>query len=389
MIDALLPACHEGALPFIKPFISKILVHESERINLKLFTVGPVACYPEVLEAMGQQMYSHRSKEYFALHYETVKLLQNFIETRNEVFLFSSTGTGFMEASVRNCVRKSMLCCINGSFGERFSEVATANGKTVVKLEPPLGEPILPDVLDKALKEHPEVEAVAITHNETSAGLINPLKELAPIAKNHGKLVFVDAVSSMGGTEIKVDEWDIDVCFSSSQKCFGVPPGLGIGSVSEKSLKLSETAVDKGWYFDFKVWEDDQKKGVGTPVTPAIPQIAGLNTALKMIEKRGGKKWYSDLYKERNLRIRRGVEKLGLSTFPKRGYESPTVNCINAPEGIDGSVIYEKMREKGLELAQGYGLLKKKTFRIGNMGYIEMSDIDLMLKALSEVLSSL
>lgn len=389
MIDALLPACHEGALPFIKPFISKIPVHESERINLKLFTVGPVACYPEVLEAMGQQMYSHRSKEYFALHYETVKLLQNFIETRNEVFLFSSTGTGFMEASVRNCVRKNMLCCINGSFGERFSEVATANGKTVVKLEPPLGEPILPDVLDKALKEHPEVEAVAITHNETSAGLINPLKELAPIAKNHGKLVFVDAVSSMGGTEIKVDEWDIDVCFSSSQKCFGVPPGLGIGSVSEKSLKLSETAVDKGWYFDFKVWEDDQKKGVGTPVTPAIPQIAGLNTALKMIEKRGGKKWYSDLYKERNLRIRRGVEKLGLSTFPKRGYESPTVNCINAPEGIDGSVIYEKMREKGFELAQGYGPLKKKTFRIGNMGYIEMSDIDLMLKALSEVLSSL
>lgn len=389
MIDALLPASHKCALPFIKPFISKIPVHESERINLKLFTVGPVACYPEVLEAMGQQMYSHRSKEYFALHYETVKLLQNFIETRNEVFLFSSTGTGFMEASVRNCVRKNMLCCINGSFGERFSEVATANGKTVVKLEPPLGEPILPDVLDKALKEHPEVEAVAITHNETSAGLINPLKELAPIAKNHGKLVFVDAVSSMGGTEIKVDEWDIDVCFSSSQKCFGVPPGLGIGSVSEKSLKLSETAVDKGWYFDFKVWEDDQKKGVGTPVTPAIPQIAGLNTALNMIEKRGGKKWYSDLYKERNLRIRRGVEKLGLSTFPKRGYESPTVNCINAPEGIDGSVIYEKMREKGFELAQGYGPLKKKTFRIGNMGYIEMSDIDLMLKALSEVLSSL
>jgi aspartate aminotransferase-like enzyme len=372
----------------IKPFISKIPVDELERISLKLFTVGPVACYPEVLEAMGQQMYSHRSKEYFALHYETVKLLQSFVETRNEVFLFSSTGTGFMEASVRNCVRKNMLCCINGSFGERFSEVATANGKTVVKLEPPLGEPILPDLLDKALKEHPEVEAVAITHNETSAGLINPLKELLATAKSHGKVVFVDAVSSMGGTEINVDDWDIDVCFTSSQKCFGVPPGLGMGSVGEEALKLSETAVDKGWYFDFKVWENDQKKGVGTPVTPAIPQIAGLNTALKMIEKKGGKKWYFNLYKERNLRIRRGVEKLGLSPFPKRGYESPTVNCINAPEGVDGTVIYEKMREKEFELAQGYGPLKKKTFRIGNMGCIELSDIDLMLEALREALSS-
>jgi aspartate aminotransferase-like enzyme len=356
---------------------------------LKLFTVGPVACYPEVLEAMGQQMYSHRSKEYFSLHYETVELLQRFLETRNQVFLFSSTGTGFMEASVRNCVRKSMLCCINGSFGERFSEVAVSNGRTVVKLEPPLGEPILPDELDRVLKNHPEVEAVAITHNETSAGLINPLKELAATAKDHDKLVFVDAVSSMGGTEIKVDEWNIDVCFSSSQKCFGVPPGLGIGSVSERALKASEAAVNKGWYFDFKIWEEDQRQGVGTPVTPAIPQIAGLNTALKMIERRGGKRWYFDLYRERNRRIRSGVERLGLSTFPKKGYESPTVNCINAPEGVDGSLIYEKMREKGFELAKGYGALKKKTFRIGNMGYIEMTDIDLMLKALSEVISSI
>lgn len=356
---------------------------------MKLFTVGPVACYPEVLGAMGQQMYSHRSKEYFALHYETVKLLQSFLETKNEVFLFSSTGTGFMEASVRNCVRKSMLCCINGSFGERFAEVGAANGKTVEKLEPPLGEPILPDTLDDALRKHPEVEAVAITHNETSAGLINPLRDLVTAVKSHDKLVFVDAVSSMGGTEIKVDEWNIDVCFSSSQKCFGVPPGLGIGSVSEKALKLSETAVDKGWYFDFKVWEEDQKKGVGTPVTPAIPQIAGLNTALKMIEKRGGKKWYFDLYKERNMRIRHGVEKLGMSTFPRLGYESPTVNCIKCPEGIEGPAVYEKMREKEFELAQGYGALKKRTFRIGNMGYIEMGDIDLMLRVLGEVVSSL
>jgi aspartate aminotransferase-like enzyme len=357
-------------------------------MRLKLFTVGPVACYPEVLEAMGHQMYSHRSKEYFALHYETVRLLQDFISTKNEVFLFSSTGSGFMEASVRNCVRKKMLCCINGSFGERFAEVAVSNGRAIEKLEPPLGQPILPADLDGMLAKHPDVETVAITHNETSLGLINPLRELVATVKKHGKLVFVDAVSSMGGTEIKVDEWGIDVCFSSSQKCFGVPPGLGIGSVSEAAMNLSATASNKGWYFDFKLWEEDQKKGRGTPVTPAIPQIAGLNTALKMIERKGGKKWYFDLYKERNLKIRKGMEKNNLSIFPRKGYESPTVNCINAPEGVEGGAIYEKMREKGFELAEGYGPLKKKTFRIGNMGYIEMEDIDLMLEALGEVISS-
>ena len=108
-----------------------------------------------------------------------------------------------------------------------------------------------------------------------------------------------------------------------------------------------------------------------------------------MIERNGGRKWYFDLYKERNQRIRRGIEHRGLSTFPRKGCESPTVNCINAPEGVEGGAIYEKMREKGFELAEGYGPLKKRTFRIGNMGYIEMEDIDLMLNALGDVIASL
>lgn len=354
-----------------------------------MFTVGPVACYPEVLEEIGRQMYSHRSREYLDLHYETVDLLKRFLETESQIFLFSSTGTGFMEASIRNCVRRSLLCCINGSFGKRFADVAVANGRVVERLEPPLGEPVLPDMLEDALARHPEVEAVALTHNETSAGLINPLRELASAAKAHGKLVFVDAVSSMGGTEIKVDEWGIDVCFSSSQKCFGVPPGLAVGSVSEEALKLSEAAVDKGWYFDFKLWERYQKRGRGTPVTSVIPQIAGLNRILRLIEERGGKEWYFNLYRRRNLKIRRGVERLGLSIFPRKGYESPTVSCVNAPEGVEGALIYERMRGKGFELAMGYGDLKETTFRIGNMGHIEERDIDLMLEALGEVLAAL
>jgi aspartate aminotransferase-like enzyme len=333
-------------------------------------------------------MYSHRSKEYLELHYDTVKTLQKFISTKNEIFLFSSTGTGFMEASVRNCVRKKMICCINGSFGERFAEVAESNGVTVVKLAPTLGEPISAAELDKVLKDHPDAEAVAMTHNETSVGLINPLKELTTVVRKYGKLIFVDAVSSMGGTDINVDELGIDVCFSSSQKCFGVPPGLGMGSVSERALGLSAEATNKGWYFDFKVWEEDQKKGHGTPVTSVIPQIAGLNAALKMIERNGGKQWYFNLYKERNQKIRQGIEKLGLSTFPKKGNESPTVNCINAPKNMEGGVVYQKMRDNGFELAEGYGSIKKKTFRIGNMGYIEMTDIDLMLKNLGETISS-
>lgn len=355
---------------------------------MKLFTVGPVACYPEVLEEMKHQMFSHRSMEYRKLHRETVELLKEFLETENEVFLFPSSGTGVMEASVRNCVRRKMLICVNGSFGERYVKVAIANGKEVEVLETPLGEPTLPDLLDEKLRKCRDVEAVAITHNETSVGLINPLEKLAEVVKKHGKLLFVDAVSSMGGVEIKVDKWGIDVCFSSSQKCFGIPPGLAIGSVSREALKISESMPNKGWYFDFKLYEKYQKRDE-TPTTPPIPQIFGLNRILKLIKEWGGKEKYFQLYRERNRRIREGIYKLGLTLFPRKGYESPTVSCINAPKGVSGIEIYEKMREKGFELAKGYGKLKKTTFRIGNMGYIEFKDIELMLEALREVLDEL
>lgn len=355
---------------------------------LKLFTAGPVACYPEVLKAMGMQMISHRSAEYKKLHVETVEMLQRFMGTKNDVFLFSSTGSGFMEASIRNCVNKKMLSCICGSFGKRFAEVGTSNGKQVETLQVPLGKPITPDLIDEKLSKCKDVEAVSITHNETSVGLLNPLAKLADVVKSHGKLVLVDCVSSMGGTKIDVDKWGLDVCFSSSQKCFGVPPGLSVGSVSEDAFKVSEAAQNKGWYFDFKVWQKYQQKK-GTPMTSTIPQIAGINAILSMIEENGGKQWFFDLYAERNRRIREGVQKLGLTMFPQMGYESPTVNCVNSPTGIDGVAIYEGMRNKGFELAKGYGSIQKVTFRIGNMGYIPWDYIDSMLESLGKVLAGL
>ncbi len=378
-----------ATIAFVRLVVSFILSHtftDEGVYPMKLFTVGPVACYPEVLEEMKQQMFSHRSEEYKRLHMETVELLQKFLETENQVFLFSSTGTGFMEASVRNCVDKKMLCCINGSFGKRFADVAVSNGKGVETIEPPLGEPVEPDLLDDKLSKCPDVEAVAITHNETSIGLMNPLQKLADVVKRNGKLLFVDAVSSMGGAEIKVDGWGLDVCFASSQKCFGVPPGLGVGSVSEEALKRSDTAKNKGWYFDFELWKKYQKNA-GTPMTSVIPQIAGLNKVLKLIDSWGGKEKHFGLYRERNRRIREGIQELGLTLYPKAGFESPTVTCINSSSNVSGLEIYRRMRERGFELAKGYGSVRETTFRIGNMGHIEFEDIELMLKALGEVLT--
>jgi aspartate aminotransferase-like enzyme len=353
---------------------------------MKLFTVGPVPCYPEVLKAMGMQMMSHRSKEYIDVHYDTVEKLQEFIETKNRIFLFSSTGTGFMEAAVRNCVSNKMLVCVNGSFGERFASVAEANGKKVIKLVTKLGEPVRKEMLEIALESDPDIEAVAFTHNETSVGLINDLPTLTRLAKDYGKLVFVDAVSSMGGTDIKADEWGIDMCLSSSQKCFGVPPGIGVGSVSEEALDTASEMNNKGWYFDLSIWKRYHDQHRGTPMTSCIPQVFGLNAALMMIEEKGGKHWYFKLYEKRNQMIRNGIQKLGLNTFPMKGYESPTVSCINAPEGMSGPEVYHAMRDKGFELAQGYGATKETTFRIGNMGWIPEETIMEMLESLAEIL---
>lgn len=353
---------------------------------MKLFTVGPVACRPEILEEMKRQMFSHRSEEYKELHRETVERVERFLETENQVFLFPSSGSGVMEGTVRNCVERKMLCCVNGSFGKRYAQVGESNGKIVERLEPELGKPTTPELLDEKLSSAPDVEAVAITYNETSVGLLNPLPELAKVTKEHEKLLFVDAVSAMGGVELKVDDWGVDVCFASSQKCFGLPPGLAVASISEEAMRRSERAQNKGWYFDFKLYEKYQREGSSTHMTPPIPQIFALRKRLELIDQEGGKQKHLELYSQRSRRIKEGVEKLGLSLFPKRGYESPTVTCVNAPGGATGLEVYERMRERGFELAEGYGELRERTFRIGNMGYIRPEDVNAMLQTLGEVL---
>jgi aspartate aminotransferase-like enzyme len=265
--------------------------------------------------------------------------------------------------------------------------VAKANGKEVIQIETKLGEPIQPEMIKTILDEDPDVEAVAITHNETSTGLINDLPRLTKICREYNKLIFVDSVSSMGGTELLVDKWGIDICFSSSQKCFGVPPGIGIGSVSQQALDISAEMTSKGWYFDFKIWEKNHVEGKGTPMTSTIPQIAGLNTALHIVDQMGGKQAYFEMYRKRNTAIREGIKKLSLDTYPMKGYESPTVSCIKAPEGKSGPDVYNDMRSCGFELAQGYGKLKDSTFRIGNMGWIPDEYISEMLEALGDILA--
>jgi len=358
----------------------------------KLFTAGPVACFPEVLEVMKIQMFSHRSKEYQLIHKDTINRLKRFLEVKEgEVLLFPSSGTGIMEASIRNCVSPGgkVLVTIVGAFGKRYAEVVEKNGRIPIRVEVPLGKPTTPELLEEKLNEHKEVEAVTITYNETSTGVLNPLKELAKVAKEHNKLVFVDAVSAMGGADIKFSDWNIDIVFASSQKAFGVPPGLAVGAFSPEVFEIARKIPNKGWYFDLLLYKKYNDEKHSTPSTPPMPQIFGLNAALRLVEKMGGKQKWLEMYERRARRIREGVKSLGLKLLAEPGYESPTITPVFAPERISGPLIYEKMRERGFELAKGYGDLKEKTFRIGHMGYITEKDIDEMLENLKEVIYEL
>ncbi len=358
----------------------------------KLFTAGPVACFPEVLEVMKIQMFSHRSKEYQLIHTDTINRLKRFLEVKEgEVLLFPSSGTGVMEASIRNAVSPGgkVLVTIVGAFGKRYAEVVERNGRIPIKLEVPYGKPVTPELLDEKLSENKDVEAVTITYNETSTGVLNPLRELAKVAKEHDKLVFVDAVSAMGGADIKFSEWGIDIVFASSQKAFGVPPGLAIGAFCPEIFEIAKKIPNRGWYFDLLLYKKYNDEKHSTPSTPPMPQIFGLNAALRLVERMGGKEKWLAMYDRRARRIREGVKNLGLRLLAEPGYESPTITPVFAPEGINGTLIYERMRERGFELAKGYGELKEKTFRIGHMGYITDKDIDEMLENLGEVIREL
>ncbi len=359
-------------------------------MKYKLFTAGPVACFPEVLEVMSTQMFSHRSKEYQELHMETVELLAEFLETKQTVLLFPSSGSGIMEASIRNAVSRGgrVLVTIIGAFGERYAKVVESNGRIPIRLEFEWGKPIDLERLKEALDNNPDIEAVTVTHNETSTGVLNPLKEIASIVRKYDKLLFVDAVSSMGATDIRVDEWGIDIVFSSSQKAFGIPPGLAMAAISDRVLEISKSMPEKGWYFDLYNYYKYQVERKSTPSTPPIPQIIALNLILKKIREMGKHKWF-EIYSRRAEKIRNGVLNIGLDILAERGFESPTITAVLSPKGIDGVIIYEEMRKRGFELAKGYGKLKHKTFRIGHMGYIRDEDIDEMLDTLGKVIKDL
>ena len=351
----------------------------------KLFTVGPTYVNEDVMAEMSHQMFSHRSADYVELHRDLVEKLRKFLNTEKEILLYTSSSTGCMESSVRNMISEggTGLSTICGAFGKRFSEIVEQNGRKPVTSEVEWGQANRGEQLDEALSKNPDVEAVTITHCETSTGLLNPLEELCKVAKEHEVLIIVDTVSSMSGTRIEVDKLGIDFCFFGVQKCFTVPPGLAVAVVSDAALEKAKTVKNRGHYFDFLNLKKYNDKHM-IPYTPPIPQMFGLSKQLDLIFEEGIENRF-ERHKQVSARVRDGCKNLGFGVFPDEQFASPTLSCISVPNGFDLKGTHAKMRERGFILASGYGKINDKTFRVGSMGNVTMDDVNEMLENLAEL----
>jgi aspartate aminotransferase-like enzyme len=351
-----------------------------------MFVPGPVDVAPEVLAAQAKPMIPHRSKDFEAMFSATAEKAQKLFYTQYRVFQASSSGSGMQEAGVRNFVQENVLSLVNGAFAERWYNVAIANGKKADKVDVAWGQAVEPDMLADALKKK-HYEAVTIVHNETSTGVENPVKELAAVVQkiSPDTLVLVDAVSSLGGTKIEMDAWGIDFLLTSSQKCLALPPGLSFAGVSDRAMKKAESVANRGWYFDLLLMEKHRLKD-STPMTPAMSLLYAWDVQLNRIFAEGLEARFARhaamAERTQNWSIEHGMEPLA----PK-GRRSKTVSTIQNTKGMDIPALNKFLQQRGMRIANGYGALKDKTFRIAHMGEIQPSDVETLLASMKEFMA--
>jgi aspartate aminotransferase-like enzyme len=352
-----------------------------------LITPGPTPVPPEVAAAMARPLIHHRSPDFKVLLEQTLAQLKPAFATEQDVLLFAGSGTSAMESAVANLLTPGddVLVASAGNFGDRWTKIARAYG-----IEPRIHAQPWGELLDPAAVAAQAQGAVAvyITHSETSTGVVHDVRAIAEALRPTGALLVVDAVSSLGGVELAMDEWGVDVVVSGSQKALMTPPGLAFVGASERAWAISEQAALPRFTLDWRVTRDSQEK-VQTPFTPPITLVAGLNTALAMIEAEGPEQvWARNRLLGRAAR--EGAKALGLELFSPDDDSSSMVTAVQMPDGIDGQEVYGLLRDRfGVVLAGGHGPLRGKVIRIGHMGYMNRFDIISALSALELVLGDL
>ncbi|MEM2409301.1 MAG: alanine--glyoxylate aminotransferase family protein [Thermofilaceae archaeon] len=352
-----------------------------KRQDRLLFIPGPVMVEGDVLLESAKPIVNHRGERFHELFEEVVERLRKVLRTENDIVIFTASGSGAVEALASNFGPRRKAVVINaGEFGARFSETLKTYGANVVEVTAELGDaPSLEQVAEKIRIEKPDI--VAFVYNDTSPGIrLSYIRELCKVAKEHGALTLVDAVSAAGGDELDINSWGIDGLAAASQKCLAAPPGLSFVVLSEEAKeKIVRTPVTV--YFDLRRYMEFNRRSE-TPFTPAVTLFAALSKALERILRFGIDEWVK-MHVERSIVLYNAIQKLGLKPFVREIYRSRTVLSFATPDRVSVGELRKRLAEAyGIEVAGGMGALKDRIIRLGVMGPIRYTDILALVTAL-------
>jgi aspartate aminotransferase-like enzyme len=350
---------------------------------IRYFVPGPTHVSEEALEAQLQPMVGHRSPEFKALYATLQPRLQRVFRTTGEVLLATSSSTLVMESAAISTVARDVLNLTCGAFSERWHEIFLSVGRDADKVSVPWGEAVDPELVRQALRRK-SYEAVTVTHNETSTGVLNPLQEIAAVVREESDaLVLVDAVSSLAGARLEADDWGLDLVIAGTQKALSVPPGLVCFTFSERAAERAAALPRRGFYTDLLRYRDKHHAGA-TVTTPAVSTIYALDRQLDRILDEGmEQRW------RRHLDLREATASWAADqgfTYPApEPARSPTVSCLRPPAGVVAPELVAALADRGYTVGGGYGRWKPESFRIGHMGEVRAADLEALLAAIDSL----
>jgi alanine-glyoxylate transaminase/serine-glyoxylate transaminase/serine-pyruvate transaminase len=371
-------------------------MHQSFNPTVRtLMGPGPSDVNPRILGAMAKPTIGHLDPEFIRLMDEIKEMLQSAFQTSNELTIpVSAPGSAGMETCFANLVEAGdkVIVCQNGVFGGRMAENVTRFGGQVILVEDEWGRAVDPQKLEAALKLHPDAKVVAFVHAETSTGVQSDAKTLCALAQAHDCLTIVDCVTSLGGTEVSLDEWGADAAYSGTQKCLSCAPGLSPISLSERAVAAvkQRTTPVSSWFLDLNLvmgyWGEGQKRAYHH--TAPVNALYGLHEALIILEEEGLKASWARHQRNHNA-LKAGLEAMGLSFIVPENERLPQLNTVTIPDGVDEAQVRQQLLQQyNLEIGAGLGALAGKVWRIGLMGYASNpSNVMLCTNALEAVLS--
>ena len=347
---------------------------EFEAPNRLLLGAGPCTVHPRVLRAMTQPVVGHLDPVFFQVMDEVCEMLRQVFHTRNQVTMpISATGTGAMETACVNVLERgdTAIVCRNGYFGVRLADIAQRCGANTIMVDSPWGKPADLNALEDALNANPGTKMVGLVHAETSTGAITPLQDAIDLVHGHGALVVADAVTSLGSHDVQVDDWDIDVCYSASQKCLGAPPGLAPVSFGERAMSVIDkrNSTVESFYFNLQgvaeYWNETQR--VYHHTSP-ITMIYAMRESLRMMMEEGLEEQH-DRHARVAAGLRAGLAAMGLELATDPDYQLNPITVVNAPEGVNEAEVRARLlNDFDIEVSGGLGEFRGRVWRVGMMG---------------------